>query len=282
MMSGSETQTSETQTSSWNGGGNILGLLRLEFRKLLGFRSVRLGCLFAFLVPVLISFAPDDVLPFIVGANLIVSSGWQVPGFALYTAMVYLLPLLVAVTCAELIGGEVAWGTLRPLLMRPVSRAQIILSKLFVATLYPFLLLAVSLLGGLVGGIRFGFGAFAGGTGLGPGMFQGIGTLEPVGALLELTNGYLIAGLTLAPIAGLAVAFSVRFLNTAAAALATVATVLLMPLMMIFPFITPFLLTTHLKAYAPGSNAANSLALLTIYALLTWVVTLIIFERKDL
>ena len=282
MMSSSETQTSETQPTSWNGGGNVLGLLRLEFRKLLGFRSVRLGCLFAFLVPVLISFAPDDVLPFIVGANLIVSSGWQVPGFALYTAMVYLLPLLVAVTCAELIGGEVAWGTLRPLLMRPVSRAQIILSKLFVATLYPFLLLAVSLLGGLVGGIRFGFGAFAGGTGLGPGMFQGIGTLEPVGALLELTNGYLIAGLTLAPIAGLAVAFSVRFLNTAAAALATVATVLLMPLMMIFPFVTPFLLTTHLKAYAPGSNAANSLALLTIYALLTWVVTLIIFERKDL
>jgi ABC-2 type transport system permease protein len=276
------TSTSETQSTSWNGGGNILGLLRLEFRKLLGFRSVRLGCLFAFLVPILISFAPDDVLPFIVGANLIVSSGWQVPGFALYTAMVYLLPLLVAVTCAELIGGEVAWGTLRPLLMRPVSRAQIILSKLFVATLYPFLLLAVSLLGGLVGGIRFGFGAFAGGTGLGPGMFQGIGTLEPVGALLELTNGYLIAGLTLAPIAGLAVAFSVRFLNTAAAALATVATVLLMPLLMIFPFVTQFLLTTHLKAYAPGNNAANSILLLTIYALLTWVATLILFERKDL
>jgi ABC-2 type transport system permease protein len=166
--------------------------------------------------------------------------------------------------------------------MRPVSRAQIILSKLFVATLYPFLLLAVSLLGGLVGGIRFGFGAFAGGTGLGPGMFQGIGTLEPVGALLELTNGYLIAGLTLAPIAGLAVAFSVRFLNTAAAALATVATILLMPLLMIFPPLTQFLLTTHLRAYAPGSNAANSIVLLTIYALLTWVVTLIIFERKDL
>jgi ABC-2 type transport system permease protein len=276
------TSTSETQTPTWNGSGNILGLLRLEFRKLLGFRSVRLGCIFAFLVPILISFAPDDVLPFIVGANLIVSSGWQVPGFALYTAMVYLLPLLVAVTCAELIGGEVAWGTLRPLLMRPVSRAQIIVSKLFVATLYPFLLLAVSLLGGLVGGIRFGFGAFAGGTGLGPGMFQGIGTLEPVGALLELTNGYLVAGLTLAPIAGLAVAFSVRFLNTAAAALATVATVLLMPLMMIFPLVTPFLLTTHLKAYAPGSNAANSILLLTIYALLTWVATLILFERKDL
>ncbi len=272
----------EAPTARWNGTGNFLGLLRLEFRKLLGFRSVRLGCLFAFLVPVLISFAPDDVLPAIIGVPLIISSGWQVPAFALYTAMVYLLPLLVAVTCAELIGGEVAWGTLRPLLMRPVSRAQIILSKLFVATLYPFLLLAVSLLGGLVGGVRFGFGAFAGGTGLGPGMFQGIGTLEPVGALLELTNGYLIAGLTLAPIAGLAVAFSVRFLNTAAAALATVATILLMPLLMIFPPLTQFLLTTHLKAYAPGSNATNSLVLLTIYALLTWVVTLIIFERKDL
>ena len=42
------------------------------------------------------------------------------------------------------------------------------------------------------------------------------------------------------------------------AALATVATILLMPLLMIFPPLTQFLLTTHLKAYAPGSNAANS------------------------
>ena len=71
-------------------------------------------------------------------------------------------------------------------------------------------------------------------------------------------------------------------MNTAAAALATVATILLMPLLMIFPPLTQFLLTTHLRAYAPGSNAANSMVLLTIYALLTWVVTLIIFERKDL
>ncbi|HEX2864029.1 MAG TPA: hypothetical protein VHN99_05640, partial [Deinococcales bacterium] len=38
------------------GGGR--GLLALEYRKLFGFRSFQVGCLVAFLLPVLLSLAP--------------------------------------------------------------------------------------------------------------------------------------------------------------------------------------------------------------------------------
>ena len=263
-------------------GGAGFAPVTLEFRKLLGFRSVRLGFVVAFALPFLVSLAPVDQLKLIAGADVILASAWQVPGLALYIVMPFVLPLLVAVTCAELIGGEVAWGTLRPLLLRPVSRYQIIGAKLFVAVLYPFLLLAITMIGGLIAGLPRGYGGFYGGTGLGAGVFTGVGFLGPLDAFLELARGYWIAGLVLAPIAAMAVAFSVAYLNTAAAALATVSTILLMRMLVVFPQIKLLLLTEHLNAYAPGQNAPSSLALLAIYAVGLAMVTMFMFEKKDL
>ena len=262
------------------GGGR--GLLALEYRKLFGFRSFQVGCLVAFLLPVLLSVAPDGELAKVIGTNLFLVSGWQVPGLALYIVMQFALPLLVSVTCAELVGGEVAWGTLAPLLLRPVSRTRVISAKLFVAISYPLILLAVTALGGLVAGARFGLGSFAGGTGLGAGLFTGAGLMTPAMAAGELARGFLIAGLTLAPIAALAILFGVVFLNTAAAALTTVALILLMRLLVVFPGLTPFLLTSHLDAYAPGRHAFSSLVLLFIYTVGASVATIVAFERKDI
>lgn len=273
--------------------GSGYGLLPLEFRKLIGFRSVRLGLIVAFSVPILLTFAPDNGLSQVAGINLFLVSGWQVPGLTLYIVMQYLLPLLVAVTCAEIVGGEVAWGTLAPLLLRPVSRTRIILSKLFVAMLYPLLLLLVTLLSGLlIGGLRFGLGSFAGGTGLAEGGFNGSGILEPATALFDLVRAYLIAGLVLAPLAGLGVVFGVLYLNTAAAALASVAGIILMRMLAVFVWLKPLLLTEHLNAYAyfalPLESRAGtfkieqSLILLLLYTIGCAVAAVALFERKDL
>jgi ABC-2 type transport system permease protein len=273
--------------------GSGYGLLQLEFRKLIGFRSVRLGLIVAFFIPILLVFAPDAGLSQVVGTNLILVSGWQVPGLTLFIVMPYLLPLLVAVTCAEIIGGEVAWGTLAPLLLRPVSRTRIALSKLFVAVLYPIMLLLVTLFGGLlIGGLRFGLGSFFGGTGLAEGGFNGIGNLEPATALFHLARAYLIAGLVLAPLAGLGVAFGILYMNTAAAALASVASIILMRMLAVFTWLKPLLLTEHLNAYAyfalpPESRVGTfkieqSLILLLLYTIGCAVAAVALFERKDL
>ena len=272
-----------TESTRAPGSGFGFGLLSLEFRKLIGYRSVRLGVLLVFLLPFFLTFAPDGELAKLIGVNLILVSGWQVPALALYIATQFVLPLLVSVTCAELIGGEVSWGTLAPLLLRPVSRIRIISAKLFVAILYPLLLLVVLFIGGTIaGGLRFGLGTFAGGTGLGAGGFNGVGELAVGGALMELLRGFLIAGLTLAPIAGLAVVFGVVYMNTAAASLATIATIQIMKLLEVFPPIKRLLLTHHQLAFAPGQNALESLILLTMYTVGALVAALFVFERKDL
>lgn len=276
-------ENTPTDNARSPGSGFGFGLLSLEFRKLIGFRSVRLGVLLVFLLPFFLTFAPDGELAKLIGVNLILVSGWQVPALSLYIATQFVLPLLVSVTCAELIGGEVSWGTLAPLLLRPVSRIRIISAKLFVAILYPLLLLVVLFIGGVIsGGLRFGLGAFAGGTGLGAGGFTGVGVLDVSSALIELLRGFLVAGLTLAPIAGLAVVFGVVYMNTAAASLATIATIQIMKLLEVFPPIKRLLLTYHQLAFAPGQNAVESLILLSLYTIGTLVAALFVFERKDL
>ncbi len=261
------------------------GLLNLEFQKLFSFRSVRLALLVVFLLPLILSLAPDGELGKVIGSNLLLVSGWQIPGLALYIAMQFVLPLLVAVTSAEMLGAEVAWGTLAPMSLRPVSRTKVMGSKLMVVVLYPYLLLLVLLAGSLLAGLlRLGLGSFIGGTGLGEGAFTGVGTLQPLTAFLEIVLKFAIAGFTLAPIACLAVLFSVLFLSTAAAALATVASIILMRLLIVFPLVAPVLLTTHLDAYAPGRAFATwySIILLSVYTLLTAGAALFFFSRKDL
>ncbi|PYE55183.1 ABC transporter permease [Deinococcus yavapaiensis] len=258
----------------------MLSLIALEYRKLIGFRSVRLALIVAVLLPWIWSFAPrlQDVY------NLILVSGWQVPALALITAAQFLLPIFVAVTSAELIGSEISSGTLAPLLLRPLSRSKLLAAKLLTALTYPLLLVGVLLLASLLAGARFGFAEFAGGTGFGATGFVGQGLLSPSAALGDIVRGFLLAAATLMPIAALALLFGVLYLNTAAAALATIATLLLMRLLVVFPInFQQLLLTTHLDAYVQPDPSAvtRSLILLAIYTVGFGLLSVFTFERKD-
>ena len=122
------------------------------------------------------AFASLDQL-FAPGQAVALVSGWQLPFISIFTSIQFLLPLFIAVMAAEMIGAEVAHGTLAPLLLRPVDRTRVILSKLIVAITYPFVLLLVTLLGSLIAGLPLGYGNFQGGTGLGAGGLVGVGTL---------------------------------------------------------------------------------------------------------
>ncbi|WP_425145875.1 ABC transporter permease [Deinococcus sp.] len=256
----------------------MLTLLRLEFSKLLGARSVRISLLVCFLIPWMWSLAPR--LQQVYG--LVLTSGFQVPAISLITTVQFILPLFVALSCAEMIGVEVAQGTLAPLLLRPLDRNRVMISKLVAALLYPALLLLALLVGSLLAGLRLGFGDFVGGSGLGPGGFVGQGALTSGVALSEILRGYLLAALVMAPIAALGLLFGVVFLNTAAAALATIATLQVMRLLTVFPEgFQKILLTTHLDVYLRQGDITQSLVLLTIYTVGFALLSIFAFDRRD-
>jgi len=256
----------------------MLKLFFFEVFKLFRLRSVRLGLLAAFLLPFLWALAPG--LKEVYG--LVLASGWQVVALSLLAGMEFLFPFLVMMAASESIGGEVAQGTLKSLLLRPLPRTLLLLAKLQALLLYPFVLLGASFLGGMLAGLPHGLGPFLGGTGLGEGGFAGTGLLTPAMALKELLKAHLLAGAVLLPLASLALLYGTLFLSTTAGALAAVATLLLMRLLVAFPALTPFLLTTYLDLHLRPQAAGLGLSLLFIYTAGFALLAALIFERKDL
>ena len=259
-------------------GPAVSALLRMELGKLGRLASVRFGAVVVVVFPVLWAYAPGifDVYGFYL------VSGFQVPALALLSSMEFLLPLLIAITCAELIGIEISHGTLPTVLLRPVTRAQWLLAKLLVATVYPFLALAFFLLASLAAGVVYGFGPFVGGTGLGRAGLLGAGLTAPGQAWSEVLQAYVIAAYSLVPIGLLAVLFSVLLMNAAGGVLATLATLIVMQLLVVFPAVTPFLLTTQLNAYVdPPAPLGWVVALVAVYGATFAATAVVVFERKD-
>ncbi len=253
-------------------------LLRMELAKLWRLTSVRFGLALLLVFPWLWAYAPGIFEVY----GFFLVSGFQVPALSLLSSMQFLLPLLVAITAAELLGTEMAHGTLPTILLRPVTRPNWLAAKLIVVALYPFLMLLLFLLASLAAGVPFGFGAFFGGTGLGEAGLLGQGMLTSGQALAEIARGYALAALALVPIGMLSLLFTVVFMNAAGGALATLATLIFMQLLVVFPSLEPFLLTTQLNAYAtPASEVLWVMALIALYGALFSALAVVLFERKD-
>lgn len=253
-------------------------LLAMEVGKVLRLASVRFAAVLLVVFPILWAYAPGIFKVY--GFYLV--SAFQVPALGLLSSMQFLLPLLTAIAAAELLGTEIANGTLPTVLLRPVSRSQWLLSKLLVVSLVPFAMLTLFLLVSLLAGAPYGYGAFVGGTGLGQAGLLGQGTMTVGHALGEVLGAYVIAAYSLVPIALLAVLFTVVFMNAAGGALATLSVLIFMQLLVVFPGIEPYLLTTQLNAYAkPVANLGWVAALIALYCAAFAAVAVILFERKD-
>lgn len=253
-------------------------LIRMELGKLTRLTSVRFTLVALTVFPILWAYAPGifDVY------GLFLVSGFQVPALSLLSGMEFLMPLLVAIAAAELLGIEVTHGTLPTVLLRPVTRSQWLATKLTVMTVYPFGLMAFFLLTSLVAGVPYGFGRFTGGTGLGQGGLTGEGLMAPAAAFGEILGAYAIAAVSLVPIALLALLATVVFMNAAGGALATMSVLIFMQLLVVFPALEPFLLTSHLSAYAePVAGMGWTLTLIALYSAAFAAVAVVLFERKD-
>jgi ABC-2 type transport system permease protein len=256
----------------------MIPLLWMEATKLGRLASVRFGLLVLAVFPWLWAYAPGVFETY----GFFIVSGFQVPALSLLSSMAFLLPLLVAIAAAELLGMEIQHGTLPTVLLRPVTRSQWLLAKVLVASIVPFLALAWFLVASLLAGSWFGYGPFVGGTGLGREGLLGVGVLMPAEAWLEIGRAYLVAAYALVPIALLSVLFSVLFMNAAAGALATLASLIVMELLVVFPVLTPYLLTAQLSAYvAPAADLGWVVALIAFYCAGFAATAVIVFERKD-
>lgn len=253
-------------------------LLAMEAGKLLRLTSVRASLLLLLVFPVLWAYAPGIFEVY----GFFLVSGFQVPALSLLSSMEFLMPLLVAITAAELVGIEKMHGTLPTVLLRPVTRSQWLLAKLLVLCVYPFAIMGFFLAVSLVAGAPYGYDTFVGGTGLGDGGLIGQGTLAAGAAFGEILAAYALAAASLVPVSLLAVLATVVTMNAASGALATLSVLIVMQLLVVFPALDPFLLTRHLSAYVdPVAGIGWVLILIAMYAAAFAASAVVLFERKD-
>jgi len=110
----------------------------------------------------------------------VLGNGMYVPLASLSALLPFLLPMAASMVAGYMVAGEAELGTLRIILLRPVKRGSMLLSKWVVAMLY----LAVGFLLVLVGGVVFG------------GLFFGLHPMVTLsGTTLSVVHGLGLTGL---------------------------------------------------------------------------------------
>lgn len=260
----------------------MLTLMQIEFSKLWRLRAVHISFIVMAIFSLVWAYAPGVIDKF----GFYVISAYQVPGLTLVASMDFnfVLPFLIAIVSASLLGTEKHYGTLPTMLLKPITRSQWLCSKLIVAALFPFVLLAFTLIFALIISFPFGYGGFVGGTGVLGGDVVGVGELSAATALFQLIRAYFLAALSLVPISCMALLFTVLFGTGVSGALASVAVLIVMYSLDVFPWLERFLLTSHLDLYAQPylGRLGLSLSSILLSAAIFAVIALLRFEKADI
>ena len=221
---------------------------------------------------------------FVVGS---IFNGFSAAYFVMHSLWVH-IPFLIALVAGDQIAGESAAGTFRISLIRPVNRSQIITAKFFTTLIYTTLLiLFLALLSIGLGILLFGIGDF-----FVPRPGEILVLLESQ-VWLRFALAYILAIWAMWTVASLAFFLSTLAENSLGPVIGTMAIVIACLIISKTPFrffkeISPFLFTTYvdgwLKAFQepiPWSEIITSSFILAIYLSGFFVLSLVVFNRKD-
>jgi ABC-2 type transport system permease protein len=233
-------------------GGGRWGGVRREWMKLLFTRRTYVIWAGMLAIPFLIALAvhlagtgphgeEGDGPPFL---ERVVENGMYTPLVALAFMLPFLLPLVASVVGSYLIAGEAELHTLRIVLLRPVSRGSLLLSKWVVAVLY----LLVGLLLVVCGGLLFGWAFF----GLEP-LITFSGTTVSVPESVGLVVLTMLFGLAaMACLVSLALLFSTMTDSSLTALIATVVVYIVVQVLIslsYFDWLRPYMFPQYFSEY---------------------------------
>ena len=201
--------------------------------------------------------------------GLIGLSATNTPLTVLSLATGFLLPLMIAMSSADLFTAEQENGSIRAIITRPVSRMSILTSKVLAIVLYTFLVLLVCLVTSLFYGI----------------LFNGLGVSNIAEALLA----YAVSIVPMLPITLFTVAVSQLCKNSSSAVMLSVfGYIVIVAASIGLPSISPILFTSYTGWYklfiGAGMtfvNILNILALLVAYTLIFFAGSSWVFEKKE-
>lgn len=209
--------------------------------------------------------------------------------FIILQMLVVHIPLLVALVTGDLISGEAAMGTIRMLATKPISRAQIVLSKFIAGALYTLLLtLWLGFLSLVVAHLVFGTGDLIVLNS------DGLVILPEADILWRFGLGFCVAFLSLLTVATLSLCLSAFAENSIGPIVATMAIIILFTIIgsldvTVFDAIKPYLFTTHMAAWrsffeqpVPYNSIMESIVVLLVHIIVLIGITLYKFNKKDI
>jgi ABC-2 type transport system permease protein len=222
--------------------------------------------------------------------SILTSSGINVGLISLVIMSDFFLVVVVAAFAGESVSGEATWGTLRYLLVRPVSRAKLVLAKLTVAYVLTLIAVLTIVGAGLIAGtIAFGWhDAIA----IQQTRFFPLPVAVPANEAflrLLLASGYV--ALTMLAVVAIGIFLSTLTDSTAAAVVSTVVVVVASQVLTAVPSLSsikPLLPTRYwdewrnlfmgVSTHDMWKGVASALA----YTALFTVIALWRFQRKDI
>ena len=209
--------------------------------------------------------------------------------FIILQMLIVHIPLLVALVTGDLLSGEAAMGTLRMLLTKPISRKQVVFSKLIAAAVYTLILVL------WLGFLAFIVGRWVFGTGdLIVLNSDGLVILKNADVLWRYGLAFLVAFLALMTISTLSLAFSAFANNSIGPIVSTMAVIILFTIIgaldvSVFDHVKPWLFTTHMASWrslfnnpVPWSDIKESVCILLAHNVLFVTIAVYKFQKKDI
>jgi len=207
--------------------------------------------------------------------------------FIILQMLIVQMPLMIALVTGDLISGEAAGGTIRLLLTKPVSRANILMAKYLAGSIYTFLLilwLGVLALG--VGRLIFGHGDLM--------VLKSEELVILRDILWRFMGAFVIAFLSLNVVATFSLMLSCFTDNSIGPIITSMSVIILFTIIgtIDIPFfdqLKPFLFTTHMIIWRnlfdnplPQTQIYTSLAVLAGHIMLFLSIAFYNFTRKDI
>lgn len=215
-------------------------------------------------------------------------NGYLVCYFILQTLLIH-VPLLIALVAGDIIAGEANMGTLRLLMIKPISRTHFMLSKFFASVIYTLLLLVFMAILSLAISI-----AVFGTSDLIIMKSEMIVILDKSDVLWRYFGAFGFAALSMTTVASLAFLLSVFAENSIGPIVATMSIIIVFTILttMDIPFFNatkPFLFTNHMLNWKGffedpvdyGEVLKSAIALL-IHILFFVSLAILSFNRKDI
>lgn len=214
-------------------------------------------------------------------------NGWLI-SYILMNFLYLHIPFLIVLVTGDLLAGEGTAGTYRFLLIRPISRFSVILTKYISGLIYVFLLiLFLAIFSAGLGIIIFGTGELL--------VIRDKIMILPENDLLwRFVYAYILAFLSMSVVASVSFLLSSLVNNSIGPIIGTMAIIIFFLVLsnLNFEFMTsikPYLFTTHFTIWQEvfddpidWSSVFYSVKILLIYSAFLFALTYLLFRKKDI